>query len=133
MNKAQRLELCEWVALHARCSVCHWPDGDPRRRLHVHHIAGGASRCKGHDKRNYLRLCGRCHDVHHSGKISANVPDITKPVVLFAKQESDPANYDPSYLAWLKSKAHLGYEPSSIPVFYVEERLANSTWSRRRA
>lgn len=133
MNAQETRELLEWLKDQVRCAVCWWPSGDGRRQPHVHHIAGGFSRSKGHDKRNYLRLCQRCHDVFHSGKIAANVPDITREILLGAKQESDASNYDPEFLAWLKNKVHLGYDPAPIPQYFLEERERNGgKWGDRK-
>ncbi len=125
MNKSQRVELAEWVALHRCCAVCWWPESDGRRPLQVHHLVGGQNRYKAHRKECYLRLCDRCHDVYHDGRIAGNYPDLTKAHLLYAKQESDPGNYDPSLLASLKAKKHLGYDPEPLPEFYLSERETN--------
>jgi hypothetical protein len=59
--------------------------------------------------------------------------DLTKPILLGVKQECDPDNYDPKFLASLKHKQHLGYEPEELPDAYKEERLRNvQGWSARR-
>jgi hypothetical protein len=96
----------------------------------VHHIIGGAGRK--HDIRQYLRLCERCHGVYHSGKIYSAQPDITKNVLLGVKQDCDPDNYDPAFLASLKHKKHLGYDPEPLPDYYTRERQQNLTsWTAR--
>lgn len=84
-----------------------------------------------HDVRQYLRLCGRCHDVLHDGKLAGNYPHLYKGTMLWAKQQSDPENYDPAYLASLRMKKHLGYEPQEPDAFYIAEREANLSWSRK--
>jgi hypothetical protein len=94
-----------------------------RRRMEIHHICGGSARK--HDRRNLLSTCSRCHGVYHNGKIDGNFPDITKGMILAAKQESDPDNYDPEYLAWLRHRKHLGYDPQPIDPYYLEERERN--------
>jgi hypothetical protein len=131
MNKAEKIAVQEWVALHRCCAVCWWPESDLRRRLEVHHLIGGAGRK--HDIRNYLSLCERCHGILHSGKVYSGLPDVDRRILLTAKQESDPENYDPAFLASLKHKKHLGYEPEPIPEYYLEERQRNvAGWKYRK-
>lgn len=130
MNTTERAALLEWVAEHRCCAVCHWPESDGRRSLEVHHIIGGAGRK--HDVRNYLRLCSRDHGIFHSGKIFSGLPDLDKGILLGVKQECDPDNYDPQFLASLKHKKHLGYEPSPLPEYYQQEREKNvGSWKTR--
>lgn len=130
MNKAERDALLTWVAEHRCCAICHWPESDPRRRLEVHHIVGGAGRK--HDIRNYLRICERCHAVYHSGRVVGLFPDLNIGILLEVKRECDPDNYDPTYLASLKHKKHLGHEPTPIPGFYTKERERNvGPWKTR--
>jgi hypothetical protein len=70
--------------------------------------------------------------VYHSGKVYAKQPDLNKGILLGVKQECDPENYDPLFLASLKHKRHLGYDPEPLPEYYAEERLRNTkTWSAR--
>lgn len=131
MNAAERAALLDWVQLHRCCAVCWWPESDGRRSLEVHHLMGGASRK--HDIRNYLRLCSRCHGVLHSGRVNGLYPDLNNRILLGAKQECDPENYDPEYLAWLKRKKHLGYDPEALPDFYKQERQQNTgSWKSRK-
>jgi hypothetical protein len=130
LNKAERSELLEWVAEHRCCSVCWWPESDGRRRLEVHHIIGGAGRKN--DVRNYLRLCSRCHGVYHSGTVYGCHEDLDKRILLGVKKDCDPDNYDPEFLAYLKHKKHLGYEPASLPTYYLKERENNTgSWTSR--
>ena len=92
---------------------------------------GGAGRK--HDIRNYLRLCERCHGVLHSGRIYGGFPDLTNAILLSTKQECDPDNFDPAYLASLKHKKHLGYDPEPIPQWYLDEREKNvGSWTSRK-
>jgi HNH endonuclease len=131
MNKAEKIAVQEWVALHRCCAVCWWPESDLRRRLEVHHLIGGAGRK--HDIRNYLSLCERCHGILHSGKVYSGLPDVDRRILLTAKQESDPDNYDPKFLASLKHKKHLGYDPEPIPEYYLGERQRNvAGWKYRK-
>jgi hypothetical protein len=124
VNKRETAELLEWVQLHRCCAVCWWPESDGRRSLEVHHLVGGRGRK--HDVRQYLRLCDRCHGVYHSGRVVGLFPDLTHGILLYTKQESDPDNYDPEFLASLRMKKHLGYDPEQVPEFYLQERQKNT-------
>lgn len=131
MNESQKAELLAWTELHRCCAVCWWPESDGRRRLETHHIVGG--RAREHDKRNYVRICEQCHGMYHGGKVYANLPDITHGMILSAKKESDPENFDPEYLAWLRHKKHLGYDPEPIDSYYLKERERNvGPWKSRQ-
>ncbi len=123
VNKTERSALIEWVQEHRCCAVCWWPESDGRRKLDVHHIVGGAGRK--HDIRNYLRLCLKCHTVLHGGSRITGLPDLRPAIILYTKQECDPDNYDPEYLASLRRKKHLGYDPEPVPEFYLQERDRN--------
>lgn len=130
MNKAERAVLLEWVALHRCCAVCWWPESDGRRQLEVHHLVGGAGRK--HDVRQYVRLCSNCHTVLHSGSKVTGLCDLSKGTLLAVKQECDPDNYDPEFLASLKMKKHLGYDPEPLPDYYQEQRQRNvKGWTHR--
>jgi HNH endonuclease len=130
VNKSERAALLEWVAEHRCCSVCWWPESDGRRRLEVHHLVGGAGRK--HDIRNYLRLCSNCHTVLHSGSKVTGLVDLNARILLGVKQECDPDNYDPAFLASLKLKKHLGYDPEPLPEYYAEQRQRNVRgWNTR--
>jgi len=130
LNQQEQADLLAWVAEHRCCAVCWWPESDGRRGLEVHHLVGGAGRK--HDIRQYVRLCERCHGVLHSGKVYANQPDLNKGILLGVKQECDPDNYDPTFLASLKHKKHLGYDPEPLPEYYADERQRNTkSWSAR--
>jgi hypothetical protein len=123
MNKQEQAECWEWSQQHLSCAICWWPQSDGRRELHVHHICSGSARK--HDVRNYCKLCSRCHEVLHQGKVVGNFPDLYNGTVLWAKRESDPENYDPEYLAGLRHRKHLGYEPVEPDSFYLQERETN--------
>lgn len=130
MNKQEKAALIEWVALHRCCAICWWPESDGRRKLDVHHIIGGRGRKN--DIRNYVRLCHRDHDILHAGRVAGNFPTLYNSTVLTAKQECDPDNFDPEYLASLLRKKHLGYDPTPIPDFYLAERERNvGSWKNR--
>lgn len=94
-----------------------------RRRLEIHHLVQGAGRK--HVRQALLSLCSNCHAVFHSGSKVTGLNDLNKGILLTAKLESDPEYYDPVYLASLKRKKHLGYDPEPIPEPYLEERQRN--------
>lgn len=123
MNKAEKLLLQEFAAEHRSCAVCWWPETDMRRRLEIHHLVQGAGRK--HVRQALLSLCSNCHAVFHSGSKVTGLNDLNKGILLTAKLESDPEYYDPVYLASLKRKKHLGYDPEPIPEPYLEERQRN--------
>lgn len=130
MNKSEQAALLEWVQLHRCCAVCWWPESDARRRLEVHHLVGGAGRK--HDIRQYVRLCNNCHAVLHSGSKVTGLPNLTSAILLYTKRECDPENYDPAFLASLKRKKHLGYEPEPVPDHYLKQRELNvQGWTYR--
>lgn len=130
MNKQEQADLHEWLQEHRCCAVCWWPESDARRWLEVHHLVGGAGRK--HDIRQYVRLCNNCHTVLHSGSYLTGLPDLTRGILLSIKQECDPDNYDPVFLASLKHKKHLGYDPEPLPECYQEQRVRNvGPWNQR--
>lgn len=130
MNKREQAELLEWAREHRCCGVCWWPESDARRWLEVHHLVGGAGRK--HDIRQYVRLCNQCHAVLHSGSRITGRPNLNKGILLGVKRECDPDNYDPTFLASLKLKKHLGYEPEELPQAYKDERVRNTgPWTNR--
>lgn len=130
MNAQQRAALHEWCDQHLSCAVCWWPERDYRRRMEVHHIVGGSARSRGHDPRNYLSLCERCHGVFHSGRVVGNFPDLYIGTLLWCKRETDGELYDPAYLAGLRHRKHLGHEPEPPDEFYLRERQINLTEQR---
>jgi hypothetical protein len=128
MTSKDKLLFQEFAAAFDRCAVCHWPESDPRRRLEIHHLMSGSARK--HDRRNLLKLCSQCHGIYHGGKIFGNFPDIDKRILLGAKRDEDPDHYDPRFLAELRHRKHLGYEPEEIPEWYRTERVRNQSRSR---
>lgn len=125
MTDKQLHELLAWSELHRSCAICWWPSSDYRREMEVHHIVGGQNRSKGHRVENYLKLCDRCHMAYHSGKISANVPDLKMSHILAAKIETDEENYSLEVLAELKNRKALHWDPEPIPQFFLDERQRN--------
>jgi hypothetical protein len=130
LSKADRLLFQEFAALFRSCAVCWWPESDQRRRMEIHHLVGGRGRK--HDRRNLLSTCSNCHSVAHSGSTVTGLPDITKGMLLTAKQEADPEHYDPEFLASLLGKKHLGYDPEPLAEDYLSQRQRNvKGWSSR--
>lgn len=129
MRTADRQLLADFAAEHRSCAVCWWPESDGRRRMEIHHLVGGAGRK--HDRRNLVTLCSNCHAVLHSGSTVTGLPDLSKGTLLACKQETDPDHYDPAFLASLKHKKHLGYDPEPVPDFYLRQRERNLSWSTR--
>lgn len=129
MKKSEQAACWEWAQLHLSCAICWWPESDGRRELHVHHICGGPARK--HDVRNYCRICSRCHEVLHSGRLAGNYPTLDNSAVLWAKQQSDPDNYDPAFLAGLRHRKWLGYDPAPPDQWYLNERDNNLTRARK--
>ena len=95
------------------CAMCWVRTG----WLHIHHIVGGAGRK--HLVQNLVVLCERCHRALHDGGAPFVV---TKSHVLTAKREQDPENYDPQFLATLRHRCHLGYDPAPLPPEIVRAR-----------
>lgn len=110
----------EYMLLHPRCAVCHWPAERQGRRLELHHIVGGAGRkdlpCGG----NWLCLCGRCHHALHAARMPG-YPDLTKGAVLRAKEEEDGPVDEPK-LASLRRQRALTYDQCEIPEEYLADR-----------
>jgi len=125
-----RLVLQEFADLFRSCAVCWWPESDGRRKLDIHHLVQGAGRK--HDRRCLIRLCENCHTVLHSGSKVTGLPDLNRGILLACKRECDPDYYDPKYLASLKMRQHLGYEPEPLPQWYQEQRDRNvGSWKTR--
>jgi hypothetical protein len=61
----------------------------------------------------------------HDGRVAGNFPPLYKKSLLWAKQQCDPENYDPEYLASLRMKKHLGYDPEPPDEWYLDEREEN--------
>jgi hypothetical protein len=129
LTKSDKILFQEFSALFRSCAVCWWPESDMRRRMEIHHIVGGAGRK--HVRQNLLTLCSNCHLVLHSGPMVAGLPDINKGTLLTCKEETDPEYYDPAFLASLKHKKHLGYDPEPVPEYYLDQRQKNLTWHSR--
>lgn len=107
----------DYVMLHQRCAICHWPLGRRGRTLEVHHIVAGPGRKD--IQENWLLACRRCHHAIHN-----KLPEygtIPAGAVLTAKWEED-GWFDPAILAALKLRKALPYEPCDIPDQFLADR-----------
>ena len=117
------LTMGEYMLLHTRCAICHWPQHKPGRTLQLHHIQGGAGRKNPPSGINWICLCDICHGSVH-GRI-AGYEEIPRGAVLTAKEEED-GFVDEAGLAALKGRVGLPYDKCPIPDQYLEERKKHS-------
>lgn len=115
----------EYMLLHRRCAICHWPADRRGRWMELHHIVGGAGRRN--LEFNLLACCCRCHHAIH-----ARLPEygeIPKGAVLTAKEEEDGACH-PEKLAALSRRKQLPYDKAPIPGRYLNDRTrrGGSPW-----
>ena len=121
-DEEQGLSKQDYMLLHRRCAVCHWPDTKKGRRLELHHIVGGAGRKDLPNGENWLCLCDRCHRAVHD-----RVPEygeIPKGAILTAKEEED-GFVDIELLASLKHRKALPYDKCDIPEKFLADRAEN--------
>lgn len=115
--------LSAYAENHHRCAVCWWPRHRPGRWLEIHHIAGRV--LKGHhNHKNLLMLCNRCHDAVHI-QLAAPYNTLTRGCILTAKREEDGRVYL-KFLAQLRGRQWLGYDPEPIPEVFLQERIENA-------
>lgn len=117
MENPPDLTANDYVMLHQRCAICHWPMDRKGRWMELHHIVGGAGRKD--IPENWCLCCNRCHHAIHN-----KLPDygeIPKGAVLTAKMEED-GPVDLSVLAALRRRKSLPYEPCPIPEKFIEDR-----------
>jgi len=107
----------DYMLLHSRCAICHWPANRPGRWMELHHIVGGAGRKNA--AFNFLACCCRCHHaIHNSLPEYGTIP---KGAVLSAKAEED-GTCQPEKLAGLTRKKNLSYEKEPIPRKFLDDR-----------
>ena len=115
----------DYMLLHTRCAVCHWPGNRPGRRLELHHIVGGAARTISDSLphgENWICVCSRCHHcIHNKIPVYGELP---KGAVLEAKEQED-GFVDVKKLAALKHRASLPYDQCEIPDQFLADRLRN--------
>ena len=100
---AGRVELELFALEFNYCWYCHWPDPRSRscslcvpRRLHIHHLLGGAARK--HVRANLTRFCAACHAEIHAHTIRLEH-------VLWLKKHHDPRGYDRRVLRALRARS----------------------------
>lgn len=113
----EELDPQEYMLLHERCAICHWPARRPGRWMELHHIVGGPGR-KDYAF-NFLATCSRCHAAIHQ-KLP-EYGEIPKGAVLSAKLEED-GECHPEKLAALKRRKGLPYDFEPIPKKFLEDR-----------
>jgi hypothetical protein len=113
------ITIGEYMLLHPRCAVCHWPAGRRGRNLELHHIMGGAGRKNLPDGSNFLTLCCRCHHFLHG--VSETRGGLPPGAILTAKEEED-GPVDCSKLASLRGRKALPYDPCEIPEAFLTDR-----------
>lgn len=118
-NHDEQLTMNDYMLMHMRCAVCHWPAERKGRTLELHHIMGGVGRKNPPDGSNWLCICGRCHHyVHHVAEGKGGIPPGS---ILTAKEEED-GWCDPQKLAALKGRKALPYEAEPIPERFLNDR-----------
>lgn len=110
----------DYMLLHSRCAVCHWPAERSGRWLELHHIIGGAGRKDLPDGSNWLALCARCHHAVHNRL--PGYGEIPKGAVLTAKLEED-GEVKLADLAALRRRKSLPYDMEPIPQAFLADRL----------
>ncbi len=114
----------KWLESYAiqseRCCVCWWRKYRPGRRLELHHLVGRRGRDP-HHHRNLVLVCDECHYGYHSGGRKS----LTLGHLLTAKKEED-GEVDLSFLAGLMGRKGLREDPTPLPEWVAEERLANT-------
>lgn len=109
----------DYMLMHQRCAVCHWPASRPGRHLELHHIVGGSGRKDLPCGSNWLCLCGRCHHAVHDRL--PGYGELPKGAILQAKEDEDGA-IDATKLASLKHRKALPYDQSPIPDQFLADR-----------
>ena len=109
----------DYMLMHKRCAVCHWPVERPGRWLELHHIVGGSGRKDPPDGSNWLAICNRCH--HFTHHVSSDKGGLPPGALLSAKEEED-GSVDPGKLASLKGKKGLSYDQCEIPQKFLDDR-----------
>lgn len=126
--RRKRSEMCDdhdgltkqdYMLLHPRCAVCHWPLERRGRWLELHHIVGGPGRKDPPDGSNWIALCCRCHRAVHDRL--PEYGELPKGAVLSAKEEED-GPVSTQQLAALKRRRELPYEREPIPERFLRDR-----------
>jgi len=114
-----RLSPREYMELHKRCAVCHWPSSRKGRWLELHHIVAGPGRKDLPNGESWLAVCNRCHTAIHNRL--PEYGELPKGALLSAKEEED-GFVDVEKLAALKHRRALPYDQCPIPPKFLEDR-----------
>lgn len=117
--KDDRLTPREYMELHRRCAVCHWPAERKGRWLELHHLVAGPGRKDLPKGESWLALCNRCHHAVHDRL--PGYGEIPKGSLLSAKEEED-GSVDVAQLAALKHRKALPYDQCPIPPQFLADR-----------
>lgn len=109
----------DYMLMHGRCAVCHWPAERKGRWLELHHIVAGPGRKDLPNGESWIALCCRCHHAVHDRL--PGYGELPKGSVLAAKEEED-GHVDLEKLAALKRRKALPYEKEPIPKKFLEDR-----------
>lgn len=119
-ESADSMSRNDYMALHPRCAVCHWPAERSGRWLELHHIVSGPGRKDLPNGESWIAICCRCHHALHHQRMPG-YEDLNRGAILTAKEEED-GPVDTGKLAALKHKKALPYEKEPIPKSYLRDR-----------
>lgn len=114
-----KLSPREYMELHKRCAVCHWPANRKGRWLELHHLVAGPGRKDLPNGESWLAVCNRCHACIHDRL--PGYGELPKGSLLAAKEEED-GFVDVAKLAALKHRKALPYDQCPIPPQFLEDR-----------
>ena len=118
-----------WAEQHLSCACCGRREGAFGGHLENHHIV---KRGRIDDPRCLLRLCfcwdsdePSCHYLAEGGQVRRSDgrlwPTLSLANCLHLKRESDPENFDPTWLAGILAPRRLPV-PEALPVEFLEAR-----------
>lgn len=119
MADPNELSKNDYMLMHQRCAVCHWPAERRGRHLELHHIVGGPGRKDLPCGSNWTAICSRCH--HHVHHVTEDRGGLPRGSILTAKEQED-GPVDDKKLAALKRRKALPYEREPIPKQYLDDR-----------
>jgi hypothetical protein len=90
--------------------------------MELHHLVGRYGK-EHNEHRNLIMLCNICHWSFHN-LVPPPFDTLKAGHLLTAKLEED-GEVDTEFLAGLRRRKHLGYEPEEIPKPYLDERIEN--------
>jgi hypothetical protein len=123
-----------WNLQHGHCQACGRTAGAWGREwggLSTHHIVKFR---RSDEDCNYLRLCGRCHELAEGARIphpdGGHWPLLTQGVCLTLKRTRESQQWNPARLAELFGRALPCPEP--IPSLIEQEYRRNRPWDTAR-